>query len=155
MPILIICNSLKAEALKKLLIGFPSIDIPNDSNLYFWQFNGNNFGTDHASNGRFKKENFVKMADNYSIDGGPLIIVHENMKDVVIISPISTRTFQKYGSRFVLPNFIWISTIFAHELTNLPLEIKVSFCQSHGNWVDSNHFFKKHNMGIKFFLSKP
>ena len=93
---------MKTEALKKLLIGFPSIDIPNDSNLYFWQFNGNNFGTAHASNGRFKKENFLKIVENYSIDGGPLIIVHENMKDVVIISPISTRTFQKYGSRFVI-----------------------------------------------------
>ena len=95
-------SSSKAEALKKLLIGFPSIDIPNESNLYYWHFNGNNFGTEHASNGRFKKENFVKMVENYSIDGGPLIIVHENMKDVVIISPISTRTFQKYGSRFVM-----------------------------------------------------
>ena len=95
----VLLNSLKAEALKKLLIGFPSIDIPNDSNLYFWQFNGNNFGTEHASNGRFKKENFVKIVENYSIDGGPLIIVHENMKDVVMVSPISTRTFQKYGSR--------------------------------------------------------
>ena len=93
---------MKVDALKKLLIGFPSIDVPNDSNLYFWHFNGNNFGTDNASNGRFKKENLVKIVENYSIDGGPLILVHANMKDVVIISPISTRTFQKYGSRLVI-----------------------------------------------------
>ena len=88
------------EALKKLLIGFPSIDIPNDSNLYFWHLNGNNFGTENPLNGRFNKESFSKTVENYSIDGGPLILVHENMKDVVIISPISTRTFQKYGSRW-------------------------------------------------------
>ena len=93
---------MKVEALKKLLIGFPSIDVPNDSNLYFWYFNGNNFGTENATNGRFKKENFRRIVENYSIDGGPIIIVHENMKDVVIISPISTRTFQKYGSRLVI-----------------------------------------------------
>ena len=92
-------NWLKVEALKKLLIGFPSIDIPDDSNLYFWYLNGNNFGTENASNGRFKKESFSKILENYSIDGGPMILVHGNMKDVVIISPISTRTFQKYGSR--------------------------------------------------------
>ena len=66
------------------------------------------------------------MAENYAIDGGPLVIVHENMKDVVIISPISTRTFQKYGSRFVIFSsylyteyFIGIDANEAWIITNL------------------------------------
>ena len=80
-----------SEALNKLLLGFPSINIPEESDYIFWSLSGRHFGSEKLTHGKFED---IKES-GFGIDAGPIMICHKNGKDVVILSSFSTRSFQK------------------------------------------------------------
>ena len=84
-------------AFTNLLLGFPSIDIPAESDSIFWLLNGRYFGSENLMHGEFKIESF-QTVPAFATDAGPLMISHKNGKDVIIISPVTLRSFQKFVS---------------------------------------------------------
>ena len=91
------------SSFQNLLFGFPSIKIPSESDYVYWRLNGNYFGSEHVTSGQFTADNILENVDEeeYSIDGGPIMICHKNGKDVIIISAFSSRSFQRFqNNRF-------------------------------------------------------
>lgn len=90
----------KSESFSKLLLGFPSINVPSKSDAVYWLLNGRYFGSEHLMNGDFTIESINKDYDrsNFGVDGGPLMITHKNGKDVIIVSPMTMRSFQKFNT---------------------------------------------------------
>ena len=84
-------------AFTNLLLGFPSINVPAESDSIFWLLNGRYFGSENLMHGEFKIESF-RAVPAFSTDGGPLMISHKNGKDVIIVSPVTLRSFQKFAS---------------------------------------------------------
>ena len=81
--------------MNKLLFGFPSINIPEESDYVFWSLSGRHFGSEGLTHGKFED---IKES-GFSIDAGPIMICHKNGKDVVILSSFSTRSFQKLRNK--------------------------------------------------------
>ena len=82
--------------MNKLLFGFPSINIPKESEYVFWSLSGRHFGSEGLTHGKFED---IKES-GFGIDAGPIMICHKNGKDVVILSSFSTRSFQKLRNVF-------------------------------------------------------
>ena len=82
--------------MNKLLFGFPSINIPEESDYVFWSLSGRHFGSEGLTHGKFED---IKES-GFGIDAGPIMICHKNGKDVVILSSFSTRSFQKLRNSF-------------------------------------------------------
>ncbi|CAG5108707.1 Oidioi.mRNA.OKI2018_I69.chr1.g3918.t1.cds [Oikopleura dioica] len=80
-----------------LLFGFPSFKVPESSDSFFWWLKGDHFGGEHTVNGEWKVSALKDIArDGEGLDGGPVMLVHKNEKDVIIISPASLASFYSY-----------------------------------------------------------
>ena len=90
----------KTESFSRLLLGFPSINVPSKSDAVYWLLNGRYFGSENLMHGEFTIESIKTDYDqsSFGIDGGPMMITHKNGKDVIIVSPLTMRSFQKFNS---------------------------------------------------------
>ncbi|CBY23987.1 unnamed protein product [Oikopleura dioica] len=85
-----------------LLFGFPSFKVPETSESFFWWLKGDYFGGEHIVNGEWKVAALKNIArEGEGLDAGPVMLVHKNEKDVIIISPASMSSFNMYQDDWI------------------------------------------------------
>jgi hypothetical protein len=85
-----------------LLFGFPSFKVPETSDSFFWWLKGDYFGGEHIVNGEWSVAALKNIArEGEGLDAGPVMLVHKNEKDVIIISPASMSSFNMYQDDWI------------------------------------------------------